>query len=192
MKLLVVGRSACGKDTLAAILQNRYNMTFVKSHSTRPPRFEGEDTHVFVSPEEGRRLLPDAVTWTEINGKLYFAMRETVEANDAYIIDPKGLFELVKNMPDTVFAVAYLTADPAARKQASLGRVPEEEREAESKVFDARIKAEDAQFRDFELMLETGEGLPPNVGWSSIYKNDYTPDGLEKAAEDIAKALGRV
>lgn len=184
-KILIVGRSATGKDTLAQILHDKYNMTFVKSHTSRPARFEGEDTHVFVSFEEAQELVKSAVTWTVIDGNYYFAMRQSVEDNDAYIIDPRGLFELVKNMPDTDFQVVYISADKNRRKEASLGRVKNENRENESKVFDSRIAAEDGQFSEFEEMIEKRSGFPENVVCVQSFVNDYAPETLEKAAAEI-------
>ena len=187
-KILIVGRSATGKDTLAQILHDKYNMTFVKSHTSRPARFDGEDTHVFVTYAEAEELVKEAVTWTVIDGNYYFAMKESVEDNDAYIIDPRGLFELVKNMPDTDFHVVYISADKTRRREASLGRVQDEQKEKESKVFESRIAAEDGQFSEFEKMIEKGSGFPENVVCVQNFINDYEPETLERAAAEIVAA----
>ena len=49
MKVLIVGRTASGKDTLREALERKYGWKFVKSYTTRKKRFEAEDTHVVVS-----------------------------------------------------------------------------------------------------------------------------------------------
>ena len=56
MKLLIVGRTATGKDTLREALEKHANMTFVKSYATRPRRFENEDTHIFITKNEQKEL----------------------------------------------------------------------------------------------------------------------------------------
>ena len=52
MKVLICGRTGTGKDTLQSILVNNYGWKCVKSYSTRAKRFEGEDSHIFISKED--------------------------------------------------------------------------------------------------------------------------------------------
>lgn len=54
MKTLIVARTSRGKDYLRKLLETSYNWKFVKSHTTRKPRYEGEDTYIFISREEAK------------------------------------------------------------------------------------------------------------------------------------------
>ena len=102
-KLLIVGRTASGKDTLQYALEKR-GLTFVKSYSTRPKRNPNEDTHIFIQPDQ---VVPkdEMAAYTVINGYEYFATKDQVKDADAYIIDPEGLKMLVANMPETKFHI---------------------------------------------------------------------------------------
>jgi hypothetical protein len=69
--ILIIGRSGSGKDFLARELAKN-GLSQVKSYTTRPPRYEGEDTHIFISAEEASRTEGKIAT-TVINGYEYFA-----------------------------------------------------------------------------------------------------------------------
>lgn len=184
-KLLVIGRTATGKDTLAAEMA-KLGLSFVKSYTTRPKRSEDEDTHIFVSDSEADVLWDEAAATTVINELRYFATKAQVEENDAYIIDPRGMYELLENMPGTDFAIVYLRADKSESRKRALGRVSDERREDEAKVFDSRYASEDAQFCEFEGKIEQGpDAFPANIVAVHVYENDFTPGVLSDAAADI-------
>ena len=71
-RLLIIGRTASGKDTLADALRHAYGMTFVKSCTTRPRRTPDEDTHVFLTEQQAEPLVRDAVAYTRIGDYIYF------------------------------------------------------------------------------------------------------------------------
>jgi guanylate kinase len=179
--LLIVGRTASGKDTLASAVHDRYGLTFVKSYTTRPKRYAGEDTHVFVTPDEAKPLLKDAVAYTKIGEYEYFATKQQVLASDGYIIDPRGVSELCKNMPETRFAIAYVRAAVTRRREAAMSRGDEETEDA---AFVARERSEDAEFTRFEHALDMyADGdhaaLPPNVTQACVIRNRYDKASLE-------------
>ena len=49
---LVMGESGSGKDTITKELSNKYGLKVLKSYTTRPKRYDDEDTHIFISEEE--------------------------------------------------------------------------------------------------------------------------------------------
>lgn len=49
---LIVGPSGSGKTMVANRLEEKYRLKQVLSYTERPPRFEGEGGHTFVTPEE--------------------------------------------------------------------------------------------------------------------------------------------
>ena len=50
--LLLVGKSASGKTTLATLLETRLGLRQLQSYTTRAPRFDMESGHTFVSDKE--------------------------------------------------------------------------------------------------------------------------------------------
>ena len=86
---LFIGPSGSGKTTVAEYLVKHYGFTQIESYTTRPPRFDGEVGHIFVSNEEFDQLK-DFVAYTEFDGNRYAATAEQVESNDIYVVDVAG------------------------------------------------------------------------------------------------------
>lgn len=87
---LIIGCSGSGKTTITEQLEKRYGIKSIQSYTTRPPRYDGETGHTFVSNEKFDELT-DRVGYTEFAGNRYCATSEQVEDNDLYVIDPKGV-----------------------------------------------------------------------------------------------------
>ena len=164
---LVVGRTASGKDYLANLLKEKYNKKLVISRTTRPKRYEDEDTHIFVTEEEALKDKDKYLAYTEINNYKYYITKEDIE------------------MPDTVFNIHYVEADEMMRKA-------HYEKRQSSGDFEQRNKAEDEQFTAFEEKLHKIVNdndmsvFPLNVRSVAIHKNDYDPDYFLNIAADIA------
>lgn len=86
----IVGPSGCGKTTLVEALEAKYGFKAVQSYTTRPPRFEGETGHIFVTPEEFK-ALGEMCAYTEFDGYEYGVTSDLIEHNDLYVIDPSGV-----------------------------------------------------------------------------------------------------
>lgn len=94
---LIIGRSGSGKTSIVEYIQNNFKeRTSIESYTTRPPRYEGETGHIFVSDEEFDKLT-DLVGYTEFNGYRYAATAQQVEENDFYVIDPEGVRYFAEN-----------------------------------------------------------------------------------------------
>jgi len=186
MKILIAGRSGTGKDHLGRLLKEQ-GLSGVKSYTTRPRRSEDEDTHIFITPEEAAACRDKAAV-TSINGYEYFATEQQVEKADYYIIDPKGIRDVTKAMPDTCFMVIYLEADPEERMQRAVARA--ENPEEEKGIYLERAKAEDEQFSQFEFMLkcmhsedyENWLGMIPNICTVAVCQNRYDEDEMLEVA----------
>lgn len=87
--VLLMGKSGCGKTTIANVLQEKYGWSSIRSYTTRPPRCPGETGHIFVTDEEFDTLT-DRVAYTEFSGYRYCATQQQVEENQIYVIDPDG------------------------------------------------------------------------------------------------------
>lgn len=90
----IVGPSGSGKTTIAEALQERYGWKTIESYTTRPPRYEGETGHVFVSEEEFKSL-GEMCAYTKFDGHEYGVTADIVDKSDLYVIDPPGL-EMVR------------------------------------------------------------------------------------------------
>ncbi len=86
----IVGPSGCGKTTLTEALAEKYGYKVIESYTTRPPRYEGEKGHIFVSPEEFK-ALGEMCAYTKFDGHEYGVTPDLIERNDLYVIDPAGI-----------------------------------------------------------------------------------------------------
>lgn len=93
---LLVGMSGSGKTSIAEALKEKYGLTSIQSYTTRKPRYDNEQGHIFVD-KETFDSLQDKVAYTKFNNNEYCATAEQIENNDIYVIDPKGIKELRKN-----------------------------------------------------------------------------------------------
>ena len=86
----LVGRSGAGKTTVANALQEKHGYVVVNSYTTRAPRYEGEDGHIFVSNEEFDRL-ENLCAYTFFDGHKYGVPAKMIDESDIYVIDPDGV-----------------------------------------------------------------------------------------------------
>lgn len=96
---LLCGKSASGKSTITNILEKKYGLKQVRSYTTRKPRYDGEDGHVFVNTNAFEKLGKLAA-YTFYNGNHYGVTYDQVEQCDVYVIDPAGVEVLLKNFND--------------------------------------------------------------------------------------------
>lgn len=87
---LIIGASGSGKTTVTELLAHDHGLKTVWSYTTRPPRYDGEEGHIFVSEEEFDRL-GEMCAYTEYNGYRYGVTSEIIDQNDIYVIDPPGV-----------------------------------------------------------------------------------------------------
>ena len=97
---LFVGKSASGKTTIAQILEEQYGHKSVSSYTTRPPRYDGESGHVFISEDEFDQLGKLAA-FTNYNGYRYGVTYEQLSQCDIYVIDVPGVKSLINNIYGT-------------------------------------------------------------------------------------------
>lgn len=147
--LLIVGRTASGKDTLAQALYKK-GLSQVLSYTTRPRRDGEGDTHIFIQPSQVTNY-PNKMAITEINGYVYFATKEDIDRHDIYIVDPIGIAYLLSN-PQFIrpYRIVYLDVPCSIRERRFTSR------DGSSKqMFQARENAENQQFIKFEQDIDT-------------------------------------
>lgn len=148
---LVIGRSGCGKDTLVNYMCQKYGLKKLKSYTTRPPRQNEEDTHIFISPEDVQKYQDDIIAYTKIGEFEYFATKSQLKDINFYIIDPKGVQDL-ENIPNLKeefsFIKLFIYLPEKERKKRIALRGDSEE------VFLKRQEGEKQQFDNFELQTD--------------------------------------
>ena len=92
---LFVGKSASGKTTAANFLEEKYDHIQVQSYTTRPPRYEGETGHIFVTDNEFDGL-GELAAYTEYNGNRYGTTVEQLNKCTIYVIDVPGVETLLE------------------------------------------------------------------------------------------------
>jgi len=92
---LFVGKSASGKTTIANMLEAD-GYTQVSSYTTRPPRYEGEIGHTFISEEEYDKLK-NIMASTLYNGYRYCTTLGQLQKIDIYVVDIEGVRTLMDN-----------------------------------------------------------------------------------------------
>lgn len=92
---LFVGKSASGKTSVANFLEQKHGLRQVNSYTTRPPRYEGENGHIFVNDTEFNNL-GDLVAYTEYNGFRYGTTAEQLDQCQIYVVDVPGVKTLLE------------------------------------------------------------------------------------------------
>lgn len=86
---LIIGESGVGKTSIVNYLCSKYELKSINSYTTRIPRYEGEQGHIFVTKQEFDQLK-DICAYVQYNNNEYAATLEQVQESDLYIVDPKG------------------------------------------------------------------------------------------------------
>lgn len=189
MLFLIVGKSASGKDTLAKAMAE-IGLTQVISRTDRPRRTEEEDTHIFVDEETAKSESGRAAAATTIAGHTYYALPEDIAKHDVYIVDPKGVRDLCRNLPDTTFHVVYIDADDGMRKTHAIARADDKQEAA--RIFDERNASESPDFDEFRLLCtDQPDTLPKNIVCVTVIKNNYQPAYMAQTAENLARYARR-
>ena len=144
--LLVLGRTASGKDSLVNKLCERTGLKQLISYSTRPRRDNESDTHIFVSEDEYQTMLinGDVAVDTNIAGNYYWSTIEQLYETDIYIIDYVGYKKLKElNLPNLRLVSVFVNTPDKIREERALSK-----RKDDKFVFRKRSLDEAAQFRE--------------------------------------------
>lgn len=111
---LLIGRSASGKTTIANILEEKYDYKSISSYTTRPPRYDGEEGHIFVDDAVFDQL-GELAGFVEYNGYRYGTTMQQVDEADIYVIDPIGAEYLLDKYTDRPICIIYFDASIPTR-----------------------------------------------------------------------------
>ena len=144
---LLVGKSGCGKTTVADMLLDEYEGTkVVKSVTTRPKRKPDEDDYYFLTEEEYDKA--NLVQHAKFSGYRYGATFDEVEQSSFFVIAPEGIPELYKCYRRPMIAI-YIDTTDEFRKEKMLYRGDTEE------AADRRIKHDNEAFGTIPAYIPT-------------------------------------
>ena len=144
--LLVLGRTASGKDSLVNKLCERTSLKAITSYTTRPRRENEGDTHIFTTEDVYEQMQAEGqvAAYTEIAGYHYWTTIDQLYENDVYIIDYRGVQTLRElNLPDIRFVTVFVNVPDKVREERALNK-----RKDDKFVFRKRSLDEAAQFRE--------------------------------------------
>ena len=149
--LLVMGRTASGKDSLVNKLCERTGLKQVISYTTRERRANEGDTHHFVTKEDYEMMKAEGkvAAYTEIAGNFYWTTIDQLYNNDVYIIDPLGVKTLRElNLPNLRIVTVFINTPDNIREERALGK-----RGDDKTKFRVRDFSESRQFN--EMLLDS-------------------------------------
>lgn len=144
-KVLLVGKSGSGKNTVQDYLVKKYGLKPLLSYTTRERRFPEENTHTFITLQEYENFKQtDFIAYTFYNGNHYFATRKQLEEADIYIIDLDGVEYISKlNLGlETPYIVIYLDVPEDVRRQRM------ESRNDDATAIEERLRYDEEAFRE--------------------------------------------
>lgn len=117
MIVLIVGDFGVGKDTVADMLikeslrhHDCQKFQKILSYCTREPRYEGENTHIFVDKEDFLKYN-DFIAYTIIDGEYYGARKSQFDPSkvNLYCVDDKGVQDVLSShIQDDIFVVEVI------------------------------------------------------------------------------------
>ena len=154
----ILGASASGKSTLVQKLEIELNMKQISSYTTRPPRYEGEAGHTFVTEEEFQNLN-DIVAYNYYLNNHYGVTSQQIddEAHDLYVVDQTGLNELKeKYKGDRKIYSVYIDCLPINRYDRLFDRyfkMYQNRLVATNRAME-RIKQDEIEFENCNLVVD--------------------------------------
>lgn len=182
--LLIVGRTASGKDFIANKLVEMGH-SVVLSRTTRPKRSDTDDSHIFVT-EDDYRNEDNIIAEGCIGGDYYYTTPSDLKDKEIYIIDADGLRNLARSGFKTDYVIVYLYADERSR----LGKFIE--RGGTLAEFNERNRAESGQFDAFESVMHNYKRVCDeyiNCSGVVVIHNDYTPECASVNTKYLNKLL---
>ena len=143
--LCIMGKTACGKDSLVNKLCERTGLKSITSYTTRPRRENEGNTHIFVNEDDYNQMYQDGIVaaFTQIGEYKYWTTIDQLENADIYIIDYEGVKTLRElNLENIRLVTIFINTPDDIREERALNK-----RKDDKMKFRTRNFAEAAQFR---------------------------------------------
>lgn len=145
---LLAGPSGSGKSSVAHELTKQFGLKAVWSYTERPPRYDGEPGHIFVTPEQFDAAGP-MCAFTIYNGYRYGVPESVIEENDIYVIDPAGIRYMqprYSGSKGVVVIAIYASLEERALRMLERGDTQVAVRE--------RLQIDEKEFENLHLMAD--------------------------------------
>lgn len=183
-KVLLVGKSGSGKNTVQDYLVRKYGLKPLLSYTTREKRFPEENTHTFITLQEYEDFNPvDFIAYTFYNGNHYFATKKQFEEADIYIIDLDGVEYISKlNLElETPYVVIYLDVPEEIRRQRMEARNDDETAIEERLQYDADAFREINRWCNYSIQnLDSEETATSIAKMIGVAKYDHSELDAER------------
>ena len=183
-KVLLVGKSGSGKNTVQDYLVRKYGLKPLLSYTTRERRFPEENTHTFITLQEYEDFNPvDFIAYTFYNGNHYFATKKQFEEADIYIIDLDGAEYISKlNLGlETPYVVIYLDVPEEIRRQRMEARNDDETAIEERLQYDADAFREINRWCNYSIQnLDSEETATSIAKMIGVAKYDHSELDAER------------
>ena len=186
--LLIMGKTASGKDFLTNKLCERIGLKQLISYTTRERRVDEGDTHIVITDTEYQQLEDEGriAAFTQIGQYKYCCTVEQLYEADVYIIDYQGLKHLRElNLPNLRFVTVFINVPDNIREDRALNK-----RRDDKMKFRSRSFSEREQFREMAKNLDFDYSVS-NIEWPKAYsvlRWIATVEGIWKNnREDTAK-----
>lgn len=93
---LICGKSGSGKTYVADKLHDERGYSILKSYTTRKPRHESDDDHIYVSVSDyyATKETGEIAAATYFEHNFYWATRDQLNPSELYVIDKDGIESL--------------------------------------------------------------------------------------------------
>lgn len=155
-RIIIAGKGGSGKDYLKSILQERYDMKYCISHTSRPIRsneIENID-YCFVDKEYFDNNKEEFYEYVEFNGWFYGTTKEEFNKADLLIMTPSGIAKLKSEDRKSSFIV-YIDINEDIRKSRMQSRNDADN--TERRLYTDSIDF--FEFIDYDLIIKN-----PNFG----------------------------
>jgi len=128
--ICIVGESGSGKSFIAQILEDKYSIPMIESRTTRPPRFEGEPGHLYVSDKEFDTYKEeDKIAFTTFGKYRYCCLIDDVSPYCSYVIDEDGLRYLREHFSSrfNIFSLRIFAYPSEREKRGTPDRIARDE-----------------------------------------------------------------
>jgi len=166
--IILSGFSGAGKDSIADILETKYNMNFITSHTTRPMRdYESEgkpyhfiDKNTMLEYEKDNQLIENRKYNTTFQGKnetwIYGVHKSEILEDKKYVgvLDVTGLKKFKEYFGDRVISI-FVTVPDEIREERAIKRGSFDKVEWDRRIRDDNEKFSKQNIKnEFDYIVE--------------------------------------
>lgn len=146
-RIVLIGKSASGKDHARKICETWFGMPYQVSYTTRPPRWDedhGKD-YFFITNEDAMDMIKNEKFYehVEFNGWIYGTTKDQFYADGSvFIMTPTGLSHLPKKDRDDSLVI-YFDIEEGIRRSRM------QERQGNADSVHRRLEADHTDFLNF-------------------------------------------